>query len=610
MGLLKDIPKHSSFEFEFLLPWNYRRQISPWVLENESNWGNYSFQVYVELDDPLKKNEVDDNIKDLLKNHGEDEIESEMFLYPLERWRLYSNFENGIEKGGMSNFVQLFSLIAIFIIVIACINFMNLSTARSERRAKEVGIRKTVGSSRGSLVLQFIAESILISFLAYIIAVLMAEALLPLYNNLVEKSLFIDYRSLEFWIFSITMILITGLISGSYPAFYLSSFEPIIVLKGKSQVGKNANMPRKILVTLQFSFSIFLIIGTLVIYDQIQLVKNRQLGYEQSNLIFVDLNEELDRNYQVIKNELLQSGVVEATTVSNSPITNINSNNFLGWPGKPEDMRVLFTTITCQYDYTKTMGIKVMEGRDFSEDFVSDSTAIIVNRAAMKIMQLENPIGTELDLWDKKRTLIGIVDDVMMGSPYQEVKPMLMIMDDWDGIMTIRMAKTDDLQASLKTIEGIFNKYNSAYPFDYKFADVEFQKKFSTINMTSRLSGIFAILTIFITGLGLLGLAAYTTEQRTKEIGVRKVMGATVLNIVTLISKDFSRLVILAFLISSPIAWYLLNWYLDRYPIRVDIGIWVFLVTGIFALAFALSIVLTQALRAAYANPVNSLRNE
>ncbi len=609
-GILKDIPKNSSFEFDYLLPWKYRRSVSPWVIDNEDNWGNYSFQVFVELNDPGKKADVDKSIKTMLKDHGEEDMKSELFLYPMLRWRLYSNFDDGKEKGGMSDFVQLFSLIAVFIIIIACINFINLSTARSERRAREVGIRKSVGSSRLDIVLQFIAESMVISLIAFIISVFLAQLLLPFYNNLIEKELYIDYKSVDFWWFSIIMILLIGLISGSYPAFYLSSFQPVKVLKGKIQVGRNANLPRKILVTLQFGFSILLIVGTIVIYEQIQLVKNRQLGYNQSNLIFVELNDELEKNYQVIKNELLQTGEVEATTISNSPITQINSNNFLGWPGKPEEKRVIFTTITCAYDYTSTMGIKVLEGRDFSEDFISDSSAIIVNKTAIELMQLQDPIGTELDLWGKKRTLIGIVDDVLMGSPYQEVKPMFMILEDWNGVMTIRIRQTNDLQASIKTIEDVFKKYNSAYPFDYVFADVEFQEKFSTINMTSSLSSMFAILTILITGLGLFGLAAFTAEQRTKEIGIRKVMGATVLSIITLISKDFSKLVIIAFTISAPLSWWLLNLYLERYPVRIDIQFWIFPLTGLFALAFALSIVITQALRASYSNPVNSLRNE
>lgn len=609
-GILRDIPKNSSFDFDYLLPWKYRRQINKWVVENEDNWGNYSFQVFVELNDPNKKADVDEGIKKMLFDHGEKEIVSEIFLYPMDHWRLYSNFDNGIEKGGISDFVELFSLIAIFVLIIACINFMNLSTARSERRAREVGIRKSMGSNRINLVLQFIAESMIISLVAYVLAVLIAQLALPFYNNLVEKELMIPFGNWMFWAFSFIMIFITGLISGSYPAFYLSSFKPIKVLKGKVQTGRNANMPRKVLVTLQFGFSIFLIIGTIVIYEQIQLVKNRQLGYDQENLISVEINEQLDKNYQVIKTELLNTGVVEATTISNSPITSINSNNFLGWPGKPDERRVLFTTIICAYDYTKTMGIKVLQGRDFSEDFVSDSTAILVNKAALDIMNLDEPLGAELDLWGKKRTLIGIVDDVLMGSPYQEVKPMFMLLDDWDGAMTIRLSKTDNLQAALKTIETVFKKYNTSHPFEYTFADVEFQKKFSTIKMTSSLASLFATLTIVITSLGLFGLAAYTAEQRTKEIGIRKVMGATVTNIISLLSKSFSVLVIIAFTISSPVAWWLLNGYLDRYPIRIEIQLWIFPITGLIAMLFALTIVSTQAVRAALANPVNSLRNE
>jgi len=610
VAILEDIPKNSSFEFDYLLPWKFRRQINPWVIDNEDNWGNYSFQVFVELDNPEHKDKVNESIKDLLQKNGEEDLKPELFLYPMERWRLYSSFENGEEKGGMSDFVQLFSMIAIFIIVIACINFMNLSTARSEKRAKEVGIRKSVGSTKFHLVMQFIAESMMISFAAFVLALLLAQLVLPFYNNMVEKELFINYQSWEIWVFSLIMIGFIGWMSGSYPAFYLSSFQPVKVLNGSTKSGKKGSWPRKILVTAQFVFSIFLIVATLMIYEQIQLVKNRELGYNQDNLVFVELNKELKDNYQVLKEELLMNGLIESATISNSAVTQINSNNFLGWPGKPEEQRVIFTTITCNYDYAKTLGVEMLLGRDFSEDHVSDSSAIIVNKTAMDLMQLEDPIGTELDLWGQKRTLIGIIDDVLMGSPYQEVKPLFMIMDDWWGYITMRVGKTDDLSDRIGEISEVFRKYNEAYPFDYQFADLEFQKKFSTIEMTNKLATIFASLAIFITGLGLFGLAAFTAEQRTKEIGVRKVLGATVMNIINLLSKDFSILVVVAFVITAPLSWWALNSYLERYQVRIDIELWVFPFTGIVVLLFALLIVTSQALKAAHANPATSLRDE
>jgi putative ABC transport system permease protein len=610
-GVLKDLPKNSSFEFDGLMTWSMNEQLNVWVKESRENWGNYSFQTFIELNSPANETAVENAIKPMLADHGETDFKPEFFLHPMPRWRLHSEFENGKESGGMIEYVQMFTAIAIFILIIACINFMNLATARSERRAKEVGIRKSVGSRRHELIFQFIGESLFISFTAFVIAVLLTELLLPFYNDLVEKELFIDYTAPEFWVFALALIFLTGLVAGSYPAFYLSSFQPVKVLKGKVQTGRSGSAPRKVLVTLQFGFSILLIIGTLVIYEQIQLVKNRQLGYDQQNLVTVDYTTEVGKHYKTIKQELLRTGVVESVTKSNSPITDIHSNNFLGWPGKPEAERVLFTTIATEYDYTRTMGIAILEGRDFSEEFISDSSAIIVNKAAMDIMQLKDPIGTELDLWGGKRKLIGIVDNVLMGSPFQAVKPMMVVLQpEWASAVTIRLKKTNDLQHAIKAVEAVFNKFNPAYPFEYAFADVEFQKKFTTINMTGQLANLFALLAILITGLGLFGLAAYTAEQRTKEIGIRKVLGASVGSLVTLMSGDFSRLVIFAFAISAPFAWWLLDLYLERYPIRIDIPWWVFPVTGIVALAFALIIVTTQALRAAYANPVNSLRNE
>jgi len=610
-AILEDVPSNSSFQFEYLVPWKFRAIVQQWVVDNQDNWDNNSFQIFIEVNDPKNAEAVEKTIKPMLLERGESSFHREFFLHPLLKWRLHSNFENGVATGGMSDYVDMFTLIAVFILLIACINFMNLATARSEKRAREVGIRKSVGSGRTELILQFLGESILITTIAFIIAIVAAQLILPSYNQLVEKDLFIDFTSAKFWIFSVAMILITGIVSGSYPAFYLSGFQPVKVLKGKIKVGKSASTPRKILVILQFGFAILLMIGMLVIYQQIQLVKKRDLGYNQEKLISVLRNDELDKNYEPLKTELEQSGAVESVTKSNSAITSINSNNFLGWPGKPEDLRVIFSTIVVDYDYTRTMGIELLEGRDFSKDFKSDSSAIIVNKAALDLMGLEEPIiGTQLDLWGDKRNLIGVTDNVLMGSLYDPIKPAFMIIDDWGGVITVRLSKSDNIENSLAQVQEIFQKHDPAHPFEYTFADEDFAKKFTTINLTSRLASIFAILAIVITGLGLFGLASFTAEQRTKEIGIRKVMGASVSNLVSLISKEFSRLVIVAFFISAPLAWWLLNQYLERYPIRTNIEWWIFPLTGAIALFFALIIVANQAWGAARANPAKSLRSE
>lgn len=610
-GILKDVPSNSTFQFDYLLTWKFREQVSAWVLRNKTNWGNYSFQVFVELDDPKQKDAVQSNIEMILQENGEKENNPKYFLYPMLRWRLFSNFKNGVEGSGIYDYVQMFSAIGAFIIIIACINFMNLATARSERRAREVGIRKSVGSRRWELIFQFIGESTFIAFIAFFISVILAQLVLPAYNTLVDKKLFIDYSSGMFWALSLGMIVLVGFIAGSYPALYLSSFQPVKVLKGKPTIGKGASTPRKVLVTLQFGFSIVLIIGTIVILRQINLVKSRDLGYDKEGLLSVIYNDEVEKNYRPLKLDLMASGVVEGVTKSNSSITQINSNNFLGWPGKPEDLRVIFTTIATEYDYTKAMGIKILEGRDFSEDYPADTASIMINKAALDLMGLKDPIGTELPLWGGKRKLIAVLDNVLMGNVHEPIKPLFVIFDpDWIDVVSVRLKKTNDMQASLQVVQDIFEKHAPAYPFEYKFADVEFDKKFKTVNLTSKLATTFAALAIIITGLGLFGLAAFTAEQRTKEIGIRKVMGATVPSLVRLISKDFSILVIISFVLSAPLAWWLMTKYLERYTIRTDVAWWVFPLTGAVALGFALAIVSTQALRAAHANPATSLRNE
>ncbi len=610
-GVLKDIPSNSSLQFNFLLPLSLLRN-EGWIQESIDDWSDNSWQVYVELQPGADKDEVEANIKGLLVKNGVEDIPREFFLHPLLRWRLHSTFENGQEAGGMVDYVKGFTIIAIFILVIACINFMNLATARSEGRAREVGIRKSIGSRRSDLVFQFIGESILIATISFILSIAMVELSLPLYNNLVNKTLVIDYTGSTFWIFAVTIILLTGILSGSYPAFYLSSFQVVKVLKGKIQTGKNATTPRQVLVVFQFIFAISLIVGTLVISKQIQHTKDRQLGYDQENLITVWSNEDIGKNYSTIKQELLSSGVVSSVTKSNSPITDIYSNNFLDWPGKPADQKVIFWTVATEFDYTKTMGIKMVEGRDFSEDFKSDTAAVLINRAAMEIMGLPETVGTKVTFFGERvATIVGVTDNVLMGSPHGEIKPTLILFQpDWVSAISIRLEKTTDIQGSIKKIESIFKKLDPSHPFSYSFVDEQFGRKFTTITMINRIANLFAFLAIVITGLGLLGLAAFTAEQRTKEIGIRKILGATVPSLVKLMAQEFTWLIIIAFFIAAPISWWGFQKFLEQYTYRIDFPWWMIAVSGGLTLLFGLTIVSLQALKAARANPVNSLRSE
>jgi putative ABC transport system permease protein len=610
-GVMANVPANSSFHFDFVLPWKLYEN-EPWIKNNKNSWDSYSSDIFVELSSSDAQGAVEDVIRDLHARHKPDDAKHEFFLYPLTQWRLYTRFENGVVTGGGIDYVILFSIIAAFVLFMACINFMNLATARSERRAREVGIRKSVGSRKYELITQFMGESVFIAFLAFALAMLLTLLALPFYNDLVQKQLGIDFTSPTFWILAVSLIFLTGIISGSYPAFYLSSFQPIQVLKGKIKVGKSASTPRKVLVTLQFGFSILLIIGTLVIYRQIQHVKNRDIGYNKENLITIKPSDDIQKNYRAIKNDLLQSGVVAAVTKCNNAITEMNNYSFLNFPGKPDNARVLFTNLGTEFDYTKTMGIKVLMGRDFSEDYKTDSSAVIINKAALDVMGLKDPIGQQLSLLDgEKLQLIGVVENSIMTSPYEAVYPMFIQFDpNWANTVTIRLAKTNDVKETLKKVEAVFKKYSPAYPFEFSFVDQEFQKKYSEIDLMGKLANLFTFLALLITGLGLFGLAAFTAEQRTKEIGIRKVLGANVGSLVALIAKDFSRLVIFAFILSSPIAWWLLNNFLEKYQYRIEIPLWIFPLTGITALIFAIGIVSTQALRAAHSDPVKSLRSE
>ncbi len=608
-GVVKDVPRQSFFNFDYVLPFAYYEATQGWVRYSKDNWNNNSFQMYVQLQPDATEAEVNNSIKDIIKDNNPKAPTAKLFLHPMSKWRLYSNFENGINSGGMIEYVRLFIAIAIFVLVIACINFMNLATARSESRAREVGIRKSVGSRRKELIFQFLGESIMITFISTVLAIVIVELVMPAYNLMVDKNISIDYSNPWLWSIAIGWVFVIGIFAGSYPAFYLSSFQPVKVLKGKVNVGKGATTPRKVLVTLQFGFSIFLIIGTIVIYQQIMHVKNRDLGYDRENLMQIWTNGELQTNFDAIREELVKTGVVKSICKSNSPITSIFSSNEVKWEGMPEG-RVSFSTIATEYDYTETMGIKMLEGRDFSRYF-NDTLSMVINQAAVDFMGMESPIGQKITYNNESYEIIGVMTDVVMASPYEPVEPMTLIFDrDWTSTITIRLNKTEKLGESIDVVEGVFKKLNPTYPFEFRFADTDFEKKFSTINLISRLATIFASLAIIITCLGLFGLAAFTAEQRTKEVGIRKVMGASVSSLVMLISKDFSRLVILGFLISGPIAWWFLNNFLERYPYRITIMWWILPLAGATALLLALIIVSTQALRAARANPSQSLRSE
>ncbi len=610
-GILKDLPGHSSFQFDFLVPWKKFEQISSWVRENTDNWSNYYFQVYLTLRDPSVRGEVEASISDMLSRNGETDAERELFLLPLEEWRLESSFVNGVQSGGLIVYVRLFGGVALLILAIACINFMNLATARAERRAREVGVRKSVGSTRGQLIAQFLGESILLAALAYLIAILLVELALPYYNDMLNNKLSIDYNSMEFWVITVVVILVAGVLSGSYPAFYLSSFKPVRTLKGAIFPGRQRGILRKVLVTTQFVMSLFLLVSTVVIYQQIELVRDRELGYNVQNLIMLDYTEPMHANYEAMKRDLLASGVVSAVTKTNTAVTSVNSNNFVEWPGKPPEKNILFSTLATDYDFTETMDINVLEGRDFSRDFLSDSMAILVNKEALDVMGLKDPVGTQLRVWDDNYTLVGVIDNLLTGSVFRETKPMFVVFDpEWAEKLNIRLSGALPVDESLSRIEEVIAGYNDNYPFEYEFLDEVFESKFSLINLTQRLAGAFAILAIIITGLGLFGLATFMARRRVREMGIRKVLGASVGDLLGMMNREFIWLVVISFVISVPLTYWMLDNFLSQFDIRTGISWWVFLIAGFALMIFTTLIVSRQVHRAALLNPTVSLREE
>lgn len=610
-GIAKDLPNNTRFKFEYLTSWDYVIRHG----EDDSSWGNNSTRTYVLLKPNANFASANEKIKKLKVKYAKDEDPKwEMFLYPISRWRLYSSFVNGKEDGGLIDFVKLFGVIALFILLIACINFMNLSTARSEKRAKEVGIRKVVGAQKQSLIWQFIGESIWLSFIAGIFALVIVAIALPAFSQLTDKQLSIEWSNINFWMAGIGFVLFTGIIAGSYPAFFLSSFQPVKVLKGTFKAANALITPRKLLVVLQFTFAIILIICTSIVKQQIDHARDRQSGYEKNNLAYHMLTGDLDKNYDLVKNELLSSGVAVSVSKTSSPITQGWSDSWgFEWAGKDPNDKTDFDRFAADEGLVKTAGLQLVQGRDFDlKEFPTDSSAMIINESALKTMKFKSPLGQLVKDGDQQYHIVGVIKDFILGSPYYPTKPMIIEAhkSGWFNVINFKLNASRNTADNLKKAEAIFKKYNPEYPFEYKFVDEEYAEKFKSEERTGTLAALFAGLTIFISCLGLFGLATYMAENRIKEIGVRKVLGASVAGITTLLSKDFLKLVMISFLVACPVAWYMMDKWLEDYPYHVNIQWQVFVFAGFMSFFISVLTVSYQAIKAAVSNPVKSLRTE
>ena len=616
-GVYEDLPDNTSFrDVKIMMPWELWLIQNPWAKQMSEPWGSNFSQTFVQIADNADMKKVSAKIKNTkLNNVGKEEAKYQwvVFLQPMSKWNLYSQFKNGVNTGGNIQYVWLFGIIGIFVLLLACINFMNLATARSEKRAKEVGIRKAIGSMRWQIIKQFFAESYLVVVLAFVLSLILVVLLLPLFNEVSGKKIDMPWRNPLFWISSVVFMLITGLLSGSYPALYLSSFQPLKVLKGTFRVGKLAAVPRKVLVVTQFTVSIMLIIGTIIVYQQIQYAKNRPIGYSKNGLINMGFEKEVREHFDAIRNELKNAGAIEEMAASNSPLTGVwNTNGGFNWEGKDPNLSVDFPNNNVTHEFGKTVQWQIKDGRDFSREFATDSAAFIINESAAKFLGFEEPVGRMLKWNDQPYTIIGVIKDVMQESPFYPVRPTLYHAGESDGMfnLILKLNSNRNAKQSLNKIEQVLKKYTPEVPFDYKFVDEEFGSKFQAEERIGKLASYFAVLAIFISCLGLFGMASFVAEQRTKEIGIRKVLGASVVNLWRLLSKEFVLLVIFSCIIAAPIAWYYLHNWLTNYDYRIKIGWPVFVLAAAAAIIITLVTVSFQAIKAAIANPVKSLRTE
>jgi putative ABC transport system permease protein len=598
-----DPPRNTSLhDVAIVMPWN--NKFNQYHNTN-TNWGDDNGYLYVELAPNVTAAEATARIKNIPTPYFKSWHEETM-VYPLDKIHLYNDFTLGVAKGGAIRFVWLFGIIGTFVLFLACINFMNLSTARSQKRAKEVGIRKTIGSQRIQLITQFLSESILVALLALALALFLAQTTLPFFNNLAAKDLHIPWTTPIFWLTALTFAIFTGALAGSYPAFYLSSFNPIGGFRTKTE------LPRKILVITQFTVSLSLIIGTIVVFRQILFTKDRPVGYSRNGLITVNINTpELGQHYEALRTELLQKGLITNMAASNMTPTGFEDANELYWRGKrPDQESLMFHDVNVTSDYGATIGWTILQGRDFSRNFSTDSNAMILNEAAAKTIGIKNPVGETMKVYGKNFTVIGVAKDMLTNSPYDTIKPAVFLGGLWTGTIIMRMNPNESPHTTIAQMEPIFKRYNPASPFIYRFVDDDYAAKFASEQRTGSLAAVFTAIAIFISCLGLFGLAAFIAEQRTKEIGVRKVLGAGTLNLWSLLSKEFLQLTAISMLIAMPLSWWVMHQWLGNYAYHAGLAWWIFASAGAGLLLITLITVSFQSLKAALMNPIKSLRTE
>ncbi|GAB4032150.1 permease prefix domain 2-containing transporter [Spirosoma gilvum] len=624
-GVYEDLPLNTQFnQAKFLAPFDLWVSDNPWIKAKAmTDWKNHFLKIYAEIAPDTDIETASADIQNAEMKHLGNfpevaKLRPEVFLFPMRDWHLH-NYKRGQMDEGPMQMVWLISIIGAFVLLLACINFMNLSTARSEKRAKEVGIRKSVGSVRSQLVNQFFSESFLVVMLAFVLALLLTSVSLPWFNDVAAKQITIPWTNQWFWIVSLLFISFTGFVAGSYPALYLSSFQPVRVLKGTFRVGRFASIPRKVLVVVQFTVSVTLIIGTIIVFRQVQFAKNRPVGYTRDGLLMVEMKSgDFYGKHELLRSELQGTGVVAEMAESMGKVTEVwSGNDGFTWKGKDPSLKDSFGSLVVTPEYGKTVGWQFVKGRDFSRELASDSSGMVINEAAARYMGLQQPIGEAVSWQFQERPLmnykiLGVIKDVVMESPYESISPTIFMIRGHGGTnwIDIRLKPTVSASEALPKIEAVFKKLIPLAPFEYKFADQEYALKFAAEERVGKLASVFAGLAIFISCLGLFGLSSFIAEQRTKEIGVRKVLGASVLNLWGLLSKEFVMLVIIAFGIATPVAYYFLSSWLQKYTYRTEPSWWIFAATGAGALLITLLTISFQSIKAALVNPVKSLRSE